>query len=232
MRCRGAAMGCELRRSVQGHGFSMRDGGEIICDLGPVVDPDEPGGAEVMGCGEKQALAFKAEEVARQVVNEVVGTENGLVAAKNVMCRRNEREMPLQPTILWAKGVGHNHGLGGNEDFKAAGEVVEHFLRAGDEGKILEEIFGIEKGAELFLAVKRRVLPDAFAGKIVNCNGFVEGLVVAAEVLGEGVCHDFVHVDADALHESSGRVAREQALKGARISPDSDSKRSRARLGE
>src|ERR1019366_8400290 len=52
---------------------SIHDAGEVLGDLRPVVDPDEAGGLEVVGGGVEDALAFKAEEVFGQVVDEVVG---------------------------------------------------------------------------------------------------------------------------------------------------------------
>ena len=74
---------------------------------------------------------------------------------------------------------------------------------SGIRGQIFEEIFGVEKGAELRLAVVRRDLPQAFAGQVLRRDVLVEGLVVAAEVLGERVGHDLVHIDTDALHGSA-----------------------------
>ena len=184
----------------------MRDGGEIFGDLLPILNSDETGIGEIVRRGEEEALAFEAKEIARKIVDEVVGAEDGLVAAEDVMGGRDEGEVALEPSILGTERVGHDHGLGGDEDFKTGGEILKGFLRAGDEGKILEEIFGIEEGAKLLLAIVRSELPDSLAGKVLDSDGFVEGLVVTAEVLGERVCHDFIHIDADALHEGSGQI--------------------------
>ena len=49
------------------------------------------------------------------------------------------------------------------------------------------------------LAILRRDLPQAFAGQVVDGNVFFEGLVITAQMLGQGIGHYFVHVDADAL---------------------------------
>ena len=105
--------------------------------------------------------------------------------------------MALQPAVFGTEGVGDGHGLGGDIDFEAVGEGAEDLLRAGHEGEIFEEIFGVKEGAELLAALGGGELPKALAGEIGWSDGFVEGLVVAAQVLGEGVGHDFVHVDAD-----------------------------------
>src|ERR1035437_1371464 len=140
------------------------NGGEVACHFLPVVDASEPGGGEVVGGGVEQALAFKAEQVAGQIVDEVVGAQNALVAAEDVVRGRDEGEMALQPAVLGAQGVGHGHGLGGDEDFEAAAEVFEHLLGVGYQGKVFKEVFGVEKGAELLLAVERRDLPKSLAG--------------------------------------------------------------------
>jgi len=76
---------------------------------------------------------------------------------------------------------------------------LEHLLRAGHEGQILEEVFGIEECSKLLLAILRRDLPEALAGQVFSGNVFVECLIVAAKVLGEGVRHDLIHVHTDAL---------------------------------
>jgi hypothetical protein len=52
----------------------------------------------------------------------------------------------------------------------------------------------------------RRDLPKAFAREILRRDGYVEGLVIAAQVLGERVGHDLIHIDTDALHGGSWRV--------------------------
>ena len=49
----------------------------------------------------------------------------------------------------------------------------------------------------------RRDLPQALAGQVFRRDVFVEGLVVAADVLGERVRHDLVHIHTDALHSYS-----------------------------
>ena len=139
--------------------LSIANGGEVVGDLLPVIDADEARGREVMRGGVEDALAFEADQVFGQVVDEIVGAEDGLVAAEDVMGGRDEGEMALQPAVLGAERVGDAHGLGGNEDFKAGREVLEHLLRARHKRQVLEKVFGVEKVAELLLAVERRDFP-------------------------------------------------------------------------
>src|ERR1039458_9366126 len=182
------------------------DGGEVLGDLLPVVYADEAGGGQVVGGGVEDSLTFKAEEVFGQVVNEVVGAEDGLVAAEDVMRGRDEGKVALQPAVLGAEGVGDGHGLGGDEDFKTGGEVFEDVLSAGHEGQVLEEILGVKEGAELLLAVEGGDLPQSLAGQVQRGNVLIEGLVVAAQMLRERVCYDLIHVHADAPHCRSSRL--------------------------
>jgi hypothetical protein len=178
---------------------SGREVGEVRGYFFPVVDAEEAGGGEVVGGGVEEALALEAEEVFGQVVDEIVGAQDRLVAAEDVVGGRDEGEVALQPAVLGAEGVGDGHGLGGDEDLKACGEALEHLLSAGHEGQVLEEVLGVKEGAELLLAINGGDLPEALAGQVAGSDVFVEGLVVAADVLGEGVRHDLVHVDTDAL---------------------------------
>jgi hypothetical protein len=180
--------------------FSGRLGGEVFGYFLPVVDAEEAGGSQVVRGGVKEALAFKAKKVLGQIVDEIVGAEDGFAAAEDVVAWRDEREVALEPAVLGAKGVGDGHGLRGDEDFKAGGELLEHLLRAGHEGQVLEEVLGVEEGAKLLLAVEGCDLPEAFAGQVARSDLFVECLVVTAEVLGEGIRHHLIHVDTDARH--------------------------------
>ena len=82
-------------------------------------------------------------------------------------------------------------------------------MSAGHEGEVFEEVLGMEEGAKLLLAVGGRDLPEALADQITRGHIFVEGLVVAAQMLGEGVRHDLVHIHTDALH---GRLLRGSPL--------------------
>jgi len=68
-----------------------------------------------------------------------------------------------------------------------------------------KKIFSIEEGAQFEAAFLWSELPQAFAGQILGCDFFCEGLVVAAQVLGQGVCHDLIHIDADAAHGGTFR---------------------------
>ena len=87
---------------------------------------------------------------------------------------------------------------------KRTGEILEDLLSAGHEGQVFKKVLGVEEGAELRLAVGGRDFPEALADQVFRGYVFVKGLVVAAQVLGEGVCHDLVHIDADALHGAPG----------------------------
>jgi hypothetical protein len=106
----------------------------------------------------------------------------------------------LEPAVLGAKRVGNGHSLGGDEDVKACGELFEHVLRAGHEGQVFEKVFCVKEGAQLLLAIEGSDLPQSLARQVAGGDVFVEGLVVAAEVLGESVRHNLVHVHTDALH--------------------------------
>ena len=151
-----------------------------------------------MGRCIEQALAFESLQVARQVVDQVIGAEDALVAAKNVVGRRDEGKVALQPAVLGAERVGDGHGLGGDEDVEAGGKVLQNLLRIGHQGQIFEEVLGIEEGSDLLLAILRRNLPKAFAGKVVGGQRLVKFFVVAAQVLVERVRHHFVHVHTNA----------------------------------
>ena len=122
---------------------------EKLRHLEPVVHAYESGGKQIMRRGVEQALAFEAQQVARLVVDEKVGAEDRLVAAKDVMRGRDEGKVALQPAVFRAERIGHGHGLRGDEDFKARGQFLQHRLRAGHQGQVFEKIFGIEKSAQL-----------------------------------------------------------------------------------
>src|ERR1039458_7422524 len=106
-----------------------------------------------MRCGVEQSLAFEASEIPRLVVDEVVGAENSLVAAEDVMRGRDEGKVTLQPSVLGAEGIGHGHGLRCDKDLKTRGKILEHRLCIGNHVQHFEKVFGVEKGAELRLAV-------------------------------------------------------------------------------
>jgi len=178
----------------------FQDCREVLRHLPPVLYADEAGCRLIVRGGVEDSLAFEADQVAGHVVNEVVGAEDAFVAAENIVRGRNERKMALQPAVFWAERVGDGHGLGGDEDFEAGAEVSEDLLRVGHDGQVFKKIFGIEKGAQLDLALLRCDLPKAFAGKIVRGNFFFERLVVTAKVLGQRIGHYLIHVYADALH--------------------------------
>ena len=97
---------------------------EVLDYLFPVIDADKACSGQVMGSGVEQALSIKAEDIFRQVVDEIVGAEDGLVSAEDVVGGRYLGKVALQPAVLGAEGVGDGHGLGGDEDFKAGGELL------------------------------------------------------------------------------------------------------------
>src|SRR5690348_10313002 len=142
---------------------SLWDAGEVCGDLLPVVEARKTRGAEIVRSGIEQALAFEPRQVAGQVVDQIVGAENGLAAAKHIMLRRNEGKVALQPAVLGSQRVGDNHGLRGDKDFKARREILQHLLRAGNQRQVFKKIFGIEKGAKLLLAVGRSEFPNSLA---------------------------------------------------------------------
>jgi len=183
-----------------------RNGREVIGDFEPIVDTDKSGGGEVVRGTIEKAVAFEAEKVFGLIVDEEVGAEDGFVAAEDVVRGRDEGKVALEPAVFGAQGVGDGHGLRGDENFETRRKFFEDWLRVRHEGQILEEVFGVEESAELGLAIERGNFPEAFAREVFERDGVVEGLVVAAQVLGEGVGHDFVHVDADTLHGCLQRI--------------------------
>ena len=132
---------------------------KVIGNFAPVVHPNKTGCCEIVRRSIEQSLAFEASEIPGLVVDEIVGAEDGLVTAEDVVRGRDEGKMSLQPSVFGAEGVGHGHGLRGDEDFKAGGEVFEHLLRVGNQSQVLEEVFSVEEGAKLLLAVEGRDLP-------------------------------------------------------------------------
>ena len=78
-------------------------GGEVLGDFFPVIDANETGRGQVVRSTVKEALAFKAEQILGQVVDQVVGAEDGLVAAKDVVGGRDEGKMTLEPAVLGAQ---------------------------------------------------------------------------------------------------------------------------------
>jgi len=79
------------------------DVGEIFRDLLPVVYANEARRSQVVWGRIEQALAFKTLQVAGQIVDQVVGTQDALVSAENIVSGRNEREVPLQSAVFWAE---------------------------------------------------------------------------------------------------------------------------------
>jgi hypothetical protein len=190
-----------MGRSWAGGSLSLGGkAGEVFRDFNPVIDADESGCGEVMGRTVEDSPPFEAKKILGLVVNEEVGTKNAFVSAEDVMCRRDEGKVALQPTILGSERVGNGHGLRRDEDFETRREIFENGLRIGHERQVFEEVFGVEEGAKLGLAIERSDLPQAFAHEVFGSDGFIKGLVVAADVFEERVGHDLVHIDTDALH--------------------------------
>src|ERR1700749_1211342 len=72
---------------------------EELFDFQPVVHAQLCRNLCVVGGSEEHALTGEAFEVARHVVDEVVGMEDALVSAKDEMGGREERKVPPQPAI-------------------------------------------------------------------------------------------------------------------------------------
>jgi len=85
---------------------SRRNGGKVLGNLFPVIDADEASCSEVMRSGIENALALEAEEILGQVVDEIVGAKDGLVAAEDVVRGRDERKVSLQPGYLEPSELG------------------------------------------------------------------------------------------------------------------------------
>ncbi len=86
-------------------------------------------------------------------------------------------------------------------------------LSARYQREIFEKIFSIEKRAKLLLAIEGSYFPEVFAGKIPDGDGFVEHLVVAAEMFGERVCYHLIHIDTNALHERTPKSVQDRRLR-------------------
>ena len=139
--------------------FWLWEIGEVGGDFFPVVDAEEAGGAEVVGGCVEEALTDEVLDVAGEIVDEVVGSQDAFVAAKNVVGLRNEGKVALEPAEFGVKGEGDDHGCAGDEDVVTMAEVVENGLGVGHDFKVGEEIQFVKVGAQAVVTVEGSDLP-------------------------------------------------------------------------
>jgi len=168
-------------------------------DFEPVADAGVAGYGDIVGRVVENAGAGEAFELARVVVDEVVGAEDGLVAAEDDVGVGDGGEVALQPAELGIEGAGDFHGGGGDEDFVMALERFEDARGIGHDVEVFKEVFGAKKFVEDLVMRSRDDLPEALAAEIVLGERYVEFAVVAEEMFGDCIGHDLVHVDADTL---------------------------------
>src|SRR5208283_4228478 len=194
-------------------------------DFEPVVDAAEAGDGGVVGCVVEDSPAdgsgrfalgstlfvprmlppiaiLEAAELAGVVVDEVVGAEDGLVAAEDDVGGWDGGEVALQPAVLGVEGGGDLHSGTGDEDFEVLLEAAEDALRVGHDIEDVEEVVGAEILLEAGMAVDGDDVPDPLAAQIGLGDVALVVAVVAGEVLGDGVGDDLIHVDADAFENS------------------------------
>src|SRR5690349_1870124 len=106
------------------------EAGDGVLHLLPAIYAVEACGRLVVRGREEQARATENVQVTWLIVDEEIGTQYGFIAAEDVMRGGNEREMPLQPPVLWAEGVWNHHGLRGDENLVSFGERFENVLCA------------------------------------------------------------------------------------------------------
>src|SRR6185312_12919189 len=141
----------------------------------------------------------KEFELARVVVDEVVSGEDGFVAAEDDVGVRDEGEVAAEPLELGVERAWDLHRSGCDEDFVALLQGLEDARRVGHHVEHGEEVFGPKVVVERVVVRLGDDLPEALAVEVGLGEGGGEVAVVAEEVLGDGVSHDLVHVDADAL---------------------------------
>ena len=144
---------------------------------------------------------LKEAELAGVVVDEVVGAEDGFVAAEDDVGGGDEGEVFGEPVVLGDEAGGDFHGGGGDEDFVAGLEAFEDALGVGHDAEVAEEVVFAEVVVDEGVTVGGGDLPEAAAAEVVEGDGggvvVGEVAVVAVEVFSEGVGDDFVHVDGD-----------------------------------
>jgi hypothetical protein len=167
----------------------------------PVVYAAVVGYVDVGGGGVEDAFAVEDFELADVVIDEVVGAEDGFVAAEDDVGGGDEGEVLGQPLEFGGEAGGDFHGGGGDEDVVAGLEAVEDAGGIGHDGKVAEEVLVAEVGVERGVAGGRNDLPEAAAAEVGEGEGLGEVVgevaVVAEKVFAEGVGDNFVHVDGD-----------------------------------
>ena len=166
-------------------------------DFEPVVDAGVAGDGDVVGGVVEDSGAGEGGELAGVVVDKVVGAKDGLVAAEDDVGVGEGGEVALEPAEFGIEGAGDFHGGGGDEDFVAALELGEDAGGVGHDVEVLKEVRGAEVVVEDLVVGLGDDLPEALAAEVFLGEIALEFLVVAGEMLGDGVGHDFVHVNAD-----------------------------------
>ena len=124
-------------------------------------------------------MPVEAFELAGVVVDEVVGAEDGFVAAEDDVGVGDEGEVAFQPAVLGVEGGGDLHGGGGDEDLVVALELGEDAGRVGHDVEVVEEVFGAEVVVEELVVRGGDDLPEALAAEVFLGEGCVEFAVVA-----------------------------------------------------
>jgi hypothetical protein len=168
-------------------------------DLLPVEDAGVVGEGDVVGRVVEDAGAGEGFQLAGVVVDEEVGAQDGLVSTEDDVGVGDEGEVTGKPVVLGVEGGGDLHCGGGDEDLIALLQGGEDSGRVGHDVEIGEEVFGAEVVVEDSMVSLGDDLPEALAVEVGLGEGGVVVAVVAEEMFGDGVGHDFVHVDADAL---------------------------------
>jgi hypothetical protein len=161
-----------------------------------------------VGRGVEDAFALKGAELAGVVVDEEVGAEDALVAAEDDVCGVDEGEVALEPVELGGEGGGDLHGGGGDEDLILRLEALDDAGGVGHDVEDGEEVFGVEVACERVVVLGGDALPEVMAVEVSFGEGGAEGLVVAEEMLGDGVGHHLIHVDANSLFHSGPLLVR------------------------
>ena len=113
-------------------------------DFEPVADAGVAGDGGVVGRVVEDAFAGEAAQLAGVVVDEVVGAEDGFVAAEDDVRRGDEGEVLVQPTVFSVEGGGHLHGGAGDKDLVVPLQLLEHALRVGHDVERVEEVGGVQ----------------------------------------------------------------------------------------
>ena len=106
------------------------------------MDAGVAGDVGVVGGVVEDAGAGEDFELAGVVVYEVVGAEDGFVAAEDDVGVGDEGEVALEPGVLGVERGGDLHGSGGDEDLVVALEFGEDAGSFGHDVEVGEEVFG------------------------------------------------------------------------------------------